>query len=121
MHWLVPVIQTIASPLMPVMRNLVPALAQAAHRNPGHGDGTVAAFTISTTLIGSFCILWSCWMHVRLRNLRQAVATERAMAEMAQIFREALLGATVQGVVVLGAAEMEPRYFGEGRVLYESC
>jgi PAS domain-containing protein len=84
------------------------------------GDGT-AAFTISTALIGGFCILWSCWMHVRIRNLRRAVATERAMAEVAQIFREALLGASVQGVAVLRGAEMEPQYFGEGRVLYESC
>ena len=121
MHWLAPLIQTIASPLVPVMRALVPALAQVAHRNPATGDVTLAAFTISTALIGSFCILWGCWMHVRLRNFRQTVETDRAMAEVAQSFREALLGATVQGVVVLRGAEMDRQYFGEGRVLYESC
>src|SRR5215471_2238202 len=121
MHWLAPLIQTIASPLVPVMRALVPALAQVAHRNPATGDVTLAAFTISTALIGSICILWSCWMHVRLRKLRQTVETDRAMAEVAQSFREALLGATVQGVVVLRGAEMDRQYFGEGRVLYESC
>jgi PAS domain-containing protein len=121
MHWLAPIIQTIALPLMAAMRTLVPALAQAAHRNLANRYDTVAAFTTSTALIASFFILWSCWMHVRLRNLRQAVAADRAMAEVAQIFREALLGATVQGVVVFRGAEMERQYFGEGRILYESC
>jgi PAS domain-containing protein len=121
MHWLAPLIQIIASPLIPVMRALVPALAQVAHRNPATGDVTLAAFTISTALIGSFCILWGCLMHVRLRNFRQTAETDRASAEVAQSFREALLGATVQGVVVLRGAEMDRQYFGEGRLLYESC
>ena len=121
MHWLAPLVQTIASPLMPVMRALVPALAHVAHRNPTNGDVTVAAFTISTALIGSFCILWGCWMHVRLRNFRLAAETDRATAEVAQSFREALLSAAAQGVVVLRGGDMEPQYFGDGRVLYESC
>jgi len=121
MHWLVPLIQNMASPLVPVVQTLIPALAQAAHRNPASGDSTVAAFTLSTALIGSFCIIWGCWMHVRLRNLGQSVETERAVAEVAQSFREALLGAAAHGVVVLRAGEMERQYFGEGRLLYESC
>src|SRR5579863_3040772 len=106
MHWLVPLIQNIASPLMPVVQALIPALAQAAHRNPANGDGTVAAFALSTALIGSFCILWGCWMHVRLRNLRQAVEMDRATAEVVQSFREALLGGAIQGVVVLRGGDM---------------
>ncbi|HEX4026587.1 MAG TPA: PAS-domain containing protein [Rhizomicrobium sp.] len=121
MHWLVPLIQNIASPLMPVMQTLIPALAEAAHRSPVNADCTVAAFTLSTALIGSFCVVWGCWMHVRLRNLRQVAETDRATAEVAQSFREALLGAAAQGVVVLRGADVERQYFGEGRVLYESC
>jgi len=121
MHWLVPLIQAIASPLLPLMQALIPALAQAAHRNPANGDGTVAAFTLSTALIGSFCLLWGCWMHVRLRNLRQVFEIERATAEVAQSFRGALLGGAIQGVVVLRGGDMDREYFGEGRALYESC
>jgi PAS domain-containing protein len=121
MHWLVPLIQTIASPLMPVVQALIPALAEAAHRNPANGDGTVAAFTLSTALIGTFCILWGCWMHVRFRNLRQTIEMDRATADVAQSFREALLSSAIQGVVVLRGADAERQYFGEGRVLYESC
>ncbi len=121
MHWLVPLIQAVAAPLLPLIQALIPALAQAAHRNPANGDGTVAAFALSTALIGSFCILWGCWMHVRLRNLRQAVEMDRATAEVAQSFREALLGGAIQGVVVLRGGDMDREYFGEGRALYESC
>ena len=82
---------------------------------------TVAAFTVSTALIGTFSLMWGCWMHVRQRNLRQAAETERATAEVAPCFREALLSAAAQGVVVLRGGDMEPQYFGGGRVLYESC
>ncbi len=121
MHWLVPLIQTIASPLMPIVQALIPALAEAAHRNPANGDGTVAAFTLSTALIGTFCILWGCWMHVRFRSLRQMIEMDRATAEVAQSFGEALLSSAIQGVVVLRGADAERQYFGEGRVLYESC
>ena len=121
MHWLVPLIQNLAAPLMPVVQALIPALAQAAHRNPANGDGTVAAFTLSTALIGTFCIVWGCWAHARFRNLRQAFEMDRATNEVAQSFRDALVGTAVHGVVVLRGADMERQYFGEGRLLYESC
>lgn len=121
MHWLVPLIQNIASPLMPVMQAMIPALAQAAHRGPVNGDCTVAAFTLSTALIGLFCVIWGCWMHVRLRSLRQVAEMDRATAEVAQSFREALLTGAAQGVVVLRGGDQERQYFGEGRALYEIC
>jgi PAS domain-containing protein len=121
MHWLVPFIQNVASPLMPAMQTLIPALAQAAHRSPVNGDCTVAAFTLSTALIGIFCVIWGCWMHARLRNLRQQAQTDRATADVAQSFREALLTGAAQGVVVLRGGDQERQYFGDGRTLYESC
>ena len=121
MSWLVPLIQNVASPLMPVMQTLIPALAQAAHRNPVNGDCTVAAFTLSTALVGTFCVIWGCWMHVRLRTLRQMSEMDRATAEVAQSFREALLTGAAQGVVVLRGGDQERLYFGEGRALYEVC
>lgn len=121
MHWLVPLIQNVASPLMPVMQTLIPALAEASHRTPVNGDSTVAAFTLSTGLIGFFCVMWACWMHVRLRDLRQVAEMDRATADVAQSFREALLAGAAEGVVVLRGGEQERQYFGEGRALYESC
>jgi len=103
------------------MQAMIPAIAEASHRPPVSGDCTVAAFTLSTALIGIFCVIWGCWMHVRLRNLRQVAAMDRATAEVAQSFREALLGGAAQGVVVLRGADQERQYFGKGRALYESC
>ncbi len=121
MSWLVPLIQNVASPLMPVMQTLIPALAQAAHRNPVNGDCTVAAFTLSTALVGTFCVVWGCWMHVRLRTQRQMSEMDRATAEVAQSFREALLTGAAQGVVAPRGGDQERLYFGEGRALYEVC
>ncbi|HEX4270225.1 MAG TPA: PAS-domain containing protein [Rhizomicrobium sp.] len=91
MHWLVPLIQNIASPLMPVMQAIIP------------------------------CIFLGSWMHVRMRKLRRVSATDRATAEVAQTFREALLAGSAQGVVVLRGSDQDRQYFGDGRALYESC
>ncbi|HEY2011441.1 MAG TPA: PAS-domain containing protein [Rhizomicrobium sp.] len=121
MHWLALLIQSVASPLMPVMQTLIPALAEASHRAPVSGDSTVAAFTLSTALIGFVCVIWACWMHVRLRDLRQIAEMDRATAGVAQSFREALLAGAAEGVVVLRGGEHERQYFGEGRALYENC
>jgi PAS domain-containing protein len=121
MHWLVPLIRNVAWPLMPAMQTLIPALAQAAHRSPVNGDSTVAAFVLSTALVGIFSVLWGFWMRARLRNMRQTAEADRAAADVAQSFREALLTGAAQGVVVLRGGDQERQYFGEGRALYESC
>ena len=121
MHWLVPLIQVVAAPLLPVVEALIPALAEAAHRSPTSGDGTVAAFALSTGLTGTFSILWGCWMHARLRNLRQAIEMERATVAVTQSFQEALLSSFIHGVVVLRGGDQDRQYFGEARALYESC
>jgi len=121
MSWLVPFIQNVAAPLMPVMQTLIPALATAAHRPPVNADCTVAAFTVSTALIGSFSLVSACWMHARLRNFKYRAKLEAATAEVARNFREALLTGAAQGVVVLRNGEQERQYFGEGKTLYEAC
>ena len=51
----------------------------------------------------------------------RSIEMDRAATDVAQSFREALLDAAVQGVVVLRGGDAERHYFGEGRVLYESC
>ena len=121
MSWLVPTIQHIAAPLMPVMETLIPALAAAAHRNPANGDCTVAAFTVSTGLIGLFCVFSACWMHARLRNFKDRAKADQEAADVARSFREALLTSAAQGVVILRNGEQERQYFGEGLALYEAC
>jgi PAS domain-containing protein len=113
MHWLLPLVRNIASPLVRAMQTMIPALAGPAHQGP--------AFILSAALISVFCVIWACRMRVRLRNLRQLAAMDRATAEVAQSFREALLTGAAQGVVVLRGAEQERQYFGNGRALYESC
>jgi PAS domain-containing protein len=121
MNILVPFVQHIAAPLMPVMETLIPALAASAHRGPVNGDCTVAAFAVSTGLIGTFCVISACWMHARLRNLRYRAKLDSDVAEVAHSFREALLTSAADGVVVLRSGEQERQYFGEGKTLYDDC
>ena len=121
MHWLISFIQFIAAPLMPVMEALIPALAASAHRSPNSGDCTVAAFAVSTGLIGLVCIFSTCWIHARLRSLRDRAKHDIAAADVALYFREALLTGATDGVVVLRNGEQERQYYGEGKALYEAC
>jgi PAS domain-containing protein len=121
MHWLISLVQFIASPLMPVMEVLINALAASEHRAVGGSDGTVAAFTLSTGLIGLFCILSTCWIHARLRKFRHGAKLDIAAADAAVYFREALLESAAQGVVVLRSGDQERQYYGEGKALYDAC
>ncbi|HWX90543.1 MAG TPA: PAS-domain containing protein [Rhizomicrobium sp.] len=121
MAFLVPFIRHIAAPLMPAVDALSSALSATAHCSPGNGDCTAAAFTISTALIGAFCILSTCWMHARLCNIKDRAKLDGDAADVACSFREALLTGAAQGVVVLRNAEQERQHFGEGLALYEAC
>ena len=114
-------IQFIAAPLMPVMETLIPALAASAHRAPSSGDCTVAAFAVSTGLIGLICVFSTCWIHARLRSLKDRAKQDIAAADVALYFRDALLTGAAEGVVVLRNGEQERQYFGEGKALYEAC
>jgi PAS domain-containing protein len=121
MHWLISIIQFLAAPLMPVMEGLIPALAATAHRSPDGSDCTVAAFAVSTSLIGLFCIFSTCWIHARFRNFKERAKQDIAAADVALYFREALLTGAAEGVVILRNGEQERQYFGEGKALYEAC
>ena len=87
----------------------------ASHRNPVNGDCTVAAFTLSTALVGMLCVIWGCWMHVRLRGCASVARWTSLRAEVAQNFREALLEGAAQGVMVLRSGDQERQYFGDGK------
>jgi PAS domain-containing protein len=121
MQWLISFIQLLAAPLMPVMEALIPALAAAAHRSPQGSDCTIAAFAVSTGLIGFFCIFSTCWIHARFRNFKERARQDIAAADVALYFREALLTGAADGVVILRNGEQEREYYGEGKALYEAC
>jgi PAS domain-containing protein len=121
MQWLVPFIRLIAAPLMPVMETLISALASTTHHSPTSDDCTVAAFAVSTGLIGLFCIFFTCWIHARLRSFRHRAKLDISAADTALYFREALLDGAAEGVVVLRNGDQERQYFGDGKLLYETC
>src|SRR3982750_2162500 len=101
MNWTGSLVQFIAAPLMPVMEALIAALAGSGHRNANDVDSLVAAFAVSTGLIGLLCVLSTCWIHTRLRKQRRRAAMDIAVADAALYFREALLEAAARAVMVL--------------------
>ena len=117
MDGLISFVRFIASPLMPIMEALIAALAGSEHRPANDIDCTVAAFAVSTFLIGAICVFSTCWIHARLRKHRRRAAMDIAIADAALYFREALLEGAARGVMVLREGERE--YFGDGKVLYE--
>ena len=119
MDGLISFVQFVASPLMPIMEALIAALAGSEHRAANDIDCTVAAFAVSTCLIGILCVLSTCWIHARLRKHRRRAAMDIAMADAALYFREALLEGAARGVVVLREGDQEWEYFGDGKMLYE--
>ena len=121
MYWLISLVQLIASPLIPIMKTLISALAASEHRAVSASDCTVAAFAVSTGLIGLFCILSTCWIQARLRKFRHRAKLDIAAANAATYFREALLESAAQGVIVLRNGDQEREYYGEGKALYEAC
>jgi PAS domain-containing protein len=121
MHWLISFVQLIAAPLTPVVEALISALAASEHRTVSASDCTVAAFAVSTGLIGLFCILSTCWIHARLRKFRHCARRDIAAGNAALYFREALLESAAQGVIVLRNGNQEREYYGEGKALYEAC
>jgi len=121
MHWLISLVQLIAAPLMPVVETLISALAASEHRTVSASDCTVAAFAVSTGLIGLLCILSTCWIHAQLRKFRHRARLDVAAGNAALYFREALLESAAQGVIVLRNGNQEREYYGEGKALYEAC
>ncbi len=121
MTMLVPFIQYISQPVVSVTRALAVVLAAVDHRPVSDGLSIGAAFSISAGLVGMACIYWACWIHARLSNFRLAVRQEKAGAEMAAQFREALLAKGSQPIVVLRNGAKEPQYFAEGQDLLAAC
>jgi PAS domain-containing protein len=86
----------VTSPLMPVMEALIAVVAGSEQCAPNDIDCTVAAFAVSTCLIGIVCLLSIYWIHARLRRHRRHAAMDIAMTDAAIYFREALLEEVAQ-------------------------
>lgn len=120
MHMLAQIVTCLAAPLLWLAHALTPALADAGHRPPANTDFTVAAFAVSTVLIGLVCSYWAAWMHARLGNFKLDVRREKAGAEAALRLRDCVLAHSRQSIVILGADLASPISYGEGAALLEA-
>jgi PAS domain-containing protein len=120
MHMLAHIIGLLAAPLASAASALSPAISAAGHRPPASEDFTIAAFAVSSGLIAFACCCWAAWMHARIGNIRLAAMSDRAHADAAMHFRDALLVGGQEAIVVIGSGAESTFYVGGANALLQS-
>lgn len=120
-NWLVTLVQNAGAPFIPAVEALGRAFAEVRHKPYVYSDNTVAAFAVSTAIVGLICIGWAGWMHGRLGRLRARMRHEKAKASATRFFQEALVNNATEGVVLMRGAGHEREYMGSGKDLLEAC
>lgn len=111
----------IFSPLAALTSALTPFIASFAHRTPTQGDFALAAVVVSAGLITIVCSFWAAGEHVRFVHLRQSARDDAARARSTLMFRDTVLGASGQPIVVMGVDMSAPLSFSGGNELLKSC
>lgn len=109
------------APLASLAANVAPAFAAMGHRAPVDGDFTLAAVVVSA---GTITILSGCWAaaeRIRRIHTRHAARSDAARAQSAQMFRDALISASGQPIVVMGVDMNAPISFAGGSEILKSC
>ncbi|HEV2560590.1 MAG TPA: PAS-domain containing protein [Rhizomicrobium sp.] len=120
MHTLAQIIQYLVAPLVSASSALSPSLALAAHRPASVGDFTLAAFAVTVGAVGLVCIFWAAWIHARFGNFKLATREEQTAANAAIRFRDAIMAASGQSIVVLASGAKEPFSTGNGTALLQA-
>lgn len=109
------------SPLAALTSALTPFIASFAHRSPTQGDFTLAAVVVSAGLITIICSFWAAGEHVRFVHLRQSAREDAARARSTIMFRDTVLGASGQPIVVMGVDMSAPLSFSGGNEMLKAC
>jgi len=120
MHLIAQIVTFIASPLLWLAHAFMPALADADHRQPMGSDFTVAAFAVSTAVIGTLCSIWAAWMHARLGNFKIDLRTNREATRSDLALRDAVMAESGQSIVIMGEDLKTPLTYGNGASLLET-
>ena len=100
---------------------LAVVIGNAAGRPAPESASVCAALALCAGIVAMFASLWSLWLQAKLRHFKHRAKRDMAAAELARSFKKALLTGAAQGAVVLEAAGRDQQYYGEGKVLFESC
>ena len=120
MHALALFVSFLASPLLWLSHAFMPVLAYAGHRQPANSDFTVAAFAVSTALIGLLCSCSAAWMRARLGNFKIDANREKQHLLCELALRDAVIADSRQSVVILGETLPRPISYGAGASMLES-
>jgi PAS domain-containing protein len=120
-NWLVPLVQDAGAPFIPAVEALGRAIAQVRHRPYAYADNTVAAFAVSTAIVGLISVSWAGWMHGRLSVFKARLRQHQARVDAARFFQEALVNGATEGVVLMRGGGQERQYMGNGKELLDCC
>ncbi len=109
------------SPLASFTEHVAPVFAVIARRASADGDFTLAAIIVSAGTITILCGFWAAAEHIRFAELRRRSRADAARAQSAHLFRDALIVAGGQPLVVMGADLTTPMSFAGGHELLQSC
>lgn len=121
MHILGRLLAFLFAPLASLTESLAPSFAAVAHRPAGEGDFAIAAIVVSSGVITVLCSFWAAGERVRNLHLRRQARVDAARAHSNGLFREALLAAGGQPIVVMGVDMATPMSFAGGRERLQSC
>jgi len=107
--------------MMPAMNALALVIGTASGVPNPESSGVCAGLALCAGLVAMFSSLWSLWLQAKLRHFKHRAKQDMAAAELTRSFKKALLTGAAQGAVVLKAPGRDQQYFGEGKVLYETC
>src|SRR4029079_11409482 len=100
---------------------LAVVIGNAAGRPAPESASVCAALALCAGIVAMFASLWSLWLQAKLRHFKHRAKRDMAAAELARSFKKALLTGAAQWAVLLKAPGRDQQYFGEGKVLYETC
>ena len=115
------ILACLVAPLVYTTSALAPALAAIARHEPIRGDFVLAAIVVSSGLIALLCIVWAAREHVRRLRLDAQAKVVAARAKSAQRFRDALIAASGQPVIVMSVDMSRPLSFAGGSETLKAC
>jgi len=100
---------------------LAAGFALLSNRHPVHGDYAVAAVVIASLVVGLGCSVWAVAERLRGASQRDCLRAALKRAQSDIRFREAMINACPEAIVVLGGDLGAPLSYRGGAALLQSC
>ncbi len=100
---------------------LADLMAGLGHRATQPGELAMASIVIASLLIGLFACIWAFVVRARLATTRYVMGANLARAQSEIRFREAMIQASPEAIVIMGSDLPSPLSYRGGSALLQSC